>query len=292
MISVKKNFAKPPASFSHSNCQAKIKECIQHKKYIDSDWYKKKDIKNALKRIYKNKCAYCEGYSSAPFHVDHYRPKKEVSIKVADKKIKIKGHSGYYWLAYNWSNLLWSCYWCNQNKDTQFPLEDESKRIFSPPLKANELDESKCKSSKLKSETPLLINPEIDKPEDHFYFYRNGKIKSTSKRGKTTISICKLNREDLQLPRRKLVDKFYEEINTEVTDHLSGEVDFPNFKRNIKNILTKIYKRAEPEKEYSRFGYFIFIKFEHFFIKKSKFDANTKQVLLKIYNEFLSKVMA
>ena len=144
----------------------------------------------------------------------------------------------------------------------------------------------------MKSETALLINPEIDKPEDHFYFHRNGKIKSTSTRGNTTISTCKLNREDLHIERRKLADNFIDEITTEVTDHLHGKVDLQNFERNIKNILAKIYKNAEPEKQYSRFGYFMFIRFEDFFIKKSKFDTNTKKVLLKIYKEFLTKVMA
>jgi len=296
MISVKKDFTKPPASLTGNTCQSKIKDCIDSKSYIKSDWYKKEDTKKLLKEIYNNKCAYCEGYSNAqaPFHVEHYRPKDELTIKVNNKKTKVAGHKGYYWLAYNWSNLLWSCYWCDQNKSSQFPLEDESNRIFNPPLKPDgNLNKKECESIALKPETPLLLNPEIDKPEEHFYFKRNGKIKSISKRGKATIEICQLNREDLCVDRKKLVDSFNAEIITEVADYLDDktELDFQNFNRNLNNILTKIYKKAEPENDYSRFGYFMFIRFEYFFIKKSKFDANTKQVLLKIYNEFLDKIL-
>lgn len=294
MISVKKDFTKAPASLLSETCLSKIKDCIDGKSYIESDWYKQKDTKKQLKEIYNNKCAYCEGYSSAqaPFHIEHYRPKNEVTVKVNGKKIKVAGHKGYYWLAYNWSNLLWSCFWCNQNKSSLFPLEDETNRIFNPPLKPNgNLNEKQCESVALKSETPLILNPEIDKPENHFYFKRNGKIKNISKIGKATISICALNREDLQLARRKLVDDFYANIVTEVTDYLDdeNEVDFLNFKRNIKNIISKIYRRTEPQNDYSWFGYFMFTKFEYFFIKKSDFDKETKNILLKIYNELASK---
>jgi len=294
MIHIKKDFTIPPASLISETCQSKIKTCIDKKSYIKSDWYKKDDTKLALKEIYHNKCAYCEGYSSAqaPFQVEHYRPKDEASIKINDKKAKINGHQGYYWLAYNWSNLLWSCYWCNQKKSSLFPIENESNRIINPPLNANnDLDEDKCQSATLKSETPMLLNPEIDKPEEHFYFKRNGKIKSISKRGKATIEICQLNREDLHIARRKLVRGFSDDIRTEVADHLSGAIDFQNFNRNLNNILTKIYKRAEPENDYSRFGYFMFVKFKHFFLKKSDFDESTKEKLLEIYNEFVDSVM-
>jgi len=94
-------------------------------------------------------------------------------------------------------------YWCDQNKSSHFPLEDESNRIFNPPLKLDgKLNKKQCESATLKSETPLILNPEIDKPEEHFYFKRNGKIKSISKRGKATIEICQLNREDTHTQKK------------------------------------------------------------------------------------------
>jgi len=297
MISVTKDFTKPPASLLSDKCQSKIKESIEKASYQKSNWYKRKDTKKALKEIYNNKCAYCEGYSSAqaPFHVEHYRPKKEASITVDDKKIKIEGHKGYYWLAFEWSNLLWSCYWCNKNKDTQFPLEDEKNRKFNPPLDKGgklKVNNCRCNNAELLSEKPLLINPEIDNPEDHFYFLPNGDIKSLSEIGKATIRICELDREDLCRARKKLVNKFYKNIRTKVTAHLSGEVDLSNFERNIKDILTEIYKRTEPENDYSRLSHFMIKKFKYFFLKKSDFNDDTKGKLLKIYEEFLSKVMA
>jgi len=62
-------------------------------------------------------------------------------------------HSGYWWLAYNWDNLLLSCKKCNQHKGTKFPLKDESKRAFS-------------ENDDLRKEEPILIDPLTENPED------------------------------------------------------------------------------------------------------------------------------
>lgn len=223
MISVKKVFTNAPASLSHSNCLAKVEASIKNKSYQKSDWYKKEDTKVALKEIYNNKCAYCEGFSAAqaPFPVEHYRPKGKVTVFVSNKIIDVSNHNGYYWLAYEWSNLLWSCYWCNQHKASQFTLEDETQRVFQPTLNVDgDLIKKECliDADVLLAEKPLLLNPEIDKAEDHFYFLPNGEIKSVTNRGKETIRICELDREDLCLARRKLADDIFKEITTEVTD--------------------------------------------------------------------------
>ena len=59
---------------------------------------------------------------------------------------------GYYWLAYEWSNLLFCCRLCNQQfKRNHFPLADPARRARSH-------------RDDIGQEEPLLINPAIEDP--------------------------------------------------------------------------------------------------------------------------------
>ncbi len=77
--------------------------------------------------------------------IEHYRPKSMVTGE-AD-------HPGYWWLAYEWTNYLFSCKPCNQDhKRNHFPLLPGSRRAVGP-------DDS------LSAERPVLLNPIDDNPE-------------------------------------------------------------------------------------------------------------------------------
>lgn len=283
MIKVNKDFKNLPASFKKKKCIAVIEKCLKESKYVQSDWYKTDEIKEQLKKVYNNKCAYCEGQSAAqsPFQVEHYRPEnspKENSM-----------HPGYYWLAYEWSNLLWSCFWCNNYKKNQFPLEGEKERVQNPPLlKSGKLDHDKCKanSAELINEEPLLLNPEIDDRKKNLYFLPNGAIKGYTKKGKATIEICKLDRLDLIVSRKAIVDDFKEEIDLEIRDFLKGEVKLVDFKKGIKKIIARIYKRQLPHKPYSKLSYFMFDKFNQFFVNNIAYDNDTKYILRNTHEEY------
>ncbi len=87
--------------------------------------------------LFFGKCAYCEGaLELIDGDVDHFRPKGAVSDQHG-KPITIDGdefreHQGYYWLAYDWRNLLPSCKTCNQiYKGSQFPVEGKMRHL--PP---------------------------------------------------------------------------------------------------------------------------------------------------------------
>lgn len=131
MISVTKQFDKPPQSLIDNDCIQKIKQCLVEKgTHKFKSHYKKKDTKKKLIDIYNGKkCAYCEGTpaTTSPIQVEHYRPKKKC-------RKKIPTHQGYYWLGYEWTNLLYACGNCNNSKGTQFPLEDTGIRITSHPM--------------------------------------------------------------------------------------------------------------------------------------------------------------
>ena len=76
-----------------------------------TDHYKDVQIKIALEKLFNFKCAYCERDLSPPWDVEHFRPKGRVAER--------REHPGYYWLAYEWTNLYPSCQNCNQRRKDQ-----------------------------------------------------------------------------------------------------------------------------------------------------------------------------
>lgn len=77
------------------------------------------------------KCCYCElREQNKRNDVEHFRPKGR-----ADRAPGSKDIHGYWWLAYTWENLLFSCRNCNQSpaKLDKFPL-----RVGSTALQAEE----------------------------------------------------------------------------------------------------------------------------------------------------------
>jgi uncharacterized protein (TIGR02646 family) len=110
-------------------------------------------LKKWLSSVSANKCWYCEAKSMrAPFDVDHFRPKLAITVD----GIKLAGHDGYYWLAYEWQNFRLSCQRCNRpekddtsiphGKANEFPIQDETVRCFLPAGDAN-------------AESPKLLDP-------------------------------------------------------------------------------------------------------------------------------------
>jgi len=163
-------------------------------------WKELKEI--FLNYIFHQKCAYCEGKISAhvTLDVEHYRPKKQIT----ERRILLN-HCGYFWLAYEWYNLLLACRHCNS-----FHKNTINGKLQTHPGKANEfcvngnrinnpsLDPENWQNE-LSQEQPLLLNPYFDYPEDHIAFDENGFAypKGGSDRGKETIDVCDLNRPAL-----------------------------------------------------------------------------------------------
>ncbi len=96
-------------------------------------------LKKWLASASGHKCWYCEAKSSrAPFDVDHFRPKLGITVG----GVKLVGHTGYYWLAYEWWNFRLSCQRCNRpekdysgtlhGKANEFPIQDEAHRCQLP----------------------------------------------------------------------------------------------------------------------------------------------------------------
>jgi uncharacterized protein (TIGR02646 family) len=156
---------------------------------IDAAIYGHEDVKKALRQAQHDKCAFCESKIThiSPGDVEHYRPKKGFQQKRKDRI----GRPGYYWLAYDWDNLLFSCESCNRSgKGNLFPLEDPGARALDH-------------SHDITQEKPLLLHPAQDDPAEHLVF--NGadiSPKNGSKRGDVTIKTLRLDRSELFERRR------------------------------------------------------------------------------------------
>ncbi len=137
--------------------------------------------------------------------MEHFRPKGKVtdlsdqSIRIQDDDGHEKEHPGYYWLAYDWENLLPSCQLCNQpskdldsatgqtvklGKRSRFPLTSGSRYTWHP-------------DHDLSAESPVFINPVQEDPAEHLEVdLETGLMSSKTARGRVCIDVFGLNLRD------------------------------------------------------------------------------------------------
>ena len=163
----------------------------------DGTLYSAPSVKDALNTLYNRKCAFCDNLPiGSPAQVEHYRPKDGVNGII---------HSGYYWLAYEWSNLLLACGNCNSKKSNNFPIRNTSNRVTQPDVDALGIDENAnfILNNPLSLEGAILLNPEIDNPEIHLVFLPSGEIDHLTTRGYESKRHYNLNRDELFVNGRK-----------------------------------------------------------------------------------------
>lgn len=150
----------------------------------------RKRIVHALQELFNGKCAYCESSVNTVTHgnYDNFRPKN--GTRGLNKEFS-RDH--YWWLTYEWANLYYCCPKCNQFKSTWFPVVGPRAKIGT------------SHSEIVNSEQSLLIDPCIDRPEEHLIYNESGEVDFLTAKGKTTIEIIKLNRVDLVESRRRVV---------------------------------------------------------------------------------------
>ncbi|MES1160423.1 MAG: hypothetical protein ABUM51_06690 [Bacteroidota bacterium] len=156
---------------------------------FDNSIYGHPDVKTALRLYQEGKCCFCEAKIEHISYgdVEHYRPK--AGWIQGEEKLN---QPGYYWLAYDWDNLLLSCQICNQrHKKNFFPLLDATKRALSHEYN-------------LEEESPVFIKPDEEDPEVFIEFKEEIPFPvDDSLRAKTTIEKLGLDREALNERRRE-----------------------------------------------------------------------------------------
>jgi 5-methylcytosine-specific restriction endonuclease McrA len=166
--------------------------------FNDKLYSRRKEFFKSNEAPFYGKCTYCESsLSQQRGDIEHFRPKAAVT----DEWDRPIDHPGYYWLAYDWRNLIPACTTCNQSttvgdrtigKQNRFPV------IGQHAQRPAELDQ----------EQPLLINPASGKDEDdpalHMEFDpTTGYFAALTPRGQMCIDIFGLNDiDDLVSARR------------------------------------------------------------------------------------------
>jgi hypothetical protein len=199
-------------------------------------------FKELFSKAQHGKCAYCEVSVIGAQHgdVDHYYPKGQVQALYDDPQTwgrekpylsNVEGRStkplcktGYWWLAYEWSNYLLSCMVCNEYwKGAIFPVENDPRKL--PPVADV-------------SEAALLLNPfENINPTEHLFFDNFGQVHPAagSRRGFETIRTCGLDRPSLRNIRGGIAREAYA-----LTDRLRT-VDAPS---QLRDILYSLYLKG------------------------------------------------
>jgi hypothetical protein len=194
-------------------------------------------FKAELSAAQNGRCAYCElpVTAGAPGDVEHFAPKNNIkaftgapgeegaevpnSYKVKGRRPALLAEQGYWWLAYDWSNYLLSCWVCNgQWKGNLYPTKPTGRRRRLPPTRRTK-------------ETPLVINPFGDAdPADHLRFNVDGSIEPlhASERGHETIRTVGLHRVGLVFERRTIAEDAFIAIGDAVTDMQAGVAPVDN----------------------------------------------------------------
>jgi hypothetical protein len=194
------------------------------------------DLKDFLMaHVFMKRCAYCEarvdptGWGDA----EHWRPKGKITVREADGSTRVICTRGYYWLAYDWRNLVVACSQCNSvGKANHFPVAGTHHCGSGPgPLPTiEELDAM---------EQPELLHPYVDQhPEEHLTFDQTGSVVALTPRGSTSLRTFNLNREGLVEARFEVQDLAWKRVHfamgvsgaavkTEIDRILNGPGSFP-----------------------------------------------------------------
>jgi hypothetical protein len=241
--------------------ERKIKGSIYSDPYYDANGKTASRVIDKLNTWYHYKCAYCE--RRYKLDVEHYRPKGEVrdlennKVQINNGKGVLVDHPGYYWLCYEWSNLLPACISCNRDggKYSKFPTFDHYNGIV--PLKENKLIIERCfvGHKDLNNEMPYLIHPENDEVKGKFKFKVDNEKKGIEilgadpeGRGEATINICQLNRPEIRMDRLEFViDPINKALLSIIKRFDAGKFDENSLKSRIDDLIQKLYDDLDYE---------------------------------------------
>jgi hypothetical protein len=202
---------------------------------FDRAVYGHTEVKAALRIAQHDKCGFCESKVShvAFGDVEHFRPKSAVRSRPGEALIS----PGYFWLAYEWENLMFACECCNRrHKGNLFPLFDETTRARAP-------------SDIIDRESPLFIDPSREDPAAHIGFREEVPYAiGGNARGEATIDALGLHRPELVERRRDRLQKLRQ--LRRAMDLLKRKRG-PESKTLVKEISAELLRSTEDGAEYS-----------------------------------------
>jgi hypothetical protein len=173
-----------------------------------------------LDYVFAGKCAYCEIKIKGGFfgEGEHYRPKKRISFRENGRLrvLDVPRNDGYFWLMYDWRNLVPSCQDCNNRKVDQFPAK---KHMLDPALDSDQLDTL---------EHPFLLNPYRDDPSKHIRFGKFGIVAPIDDIGRATIEVLGLDRESLTERRREKQELAHTALKFALIQYIGNQISLTN----------------------------------------------------------------
>jgi hypothetical protein len=212
-----------------------------------------KDLKDWLMvHVFHRRCAYCERPISGYYgDAEHYRPKGAVRrvdsagamvladwqmLDSGDGTLLTLGHPGYFWLAYDWRNLLPSCVYCNSGRGKNDRFDVQQRHVVLVALESDAVEqmdqavrprESRrwpghyylSPESLDERESPLLLNPlnapDPRDPHEHIRFGVRGIVAAVddSPTGRNTIEVLRLREETLRQERQRAQEEFQDKFH-------------------------------------------------------------------------------
>lgn len=283
MIKINKDFNKIPKGLQSKACIKKITAALDEKNahHFDSYHYRDSCLED-LQKLYHQKCGYCETnpLPGSSLQSEHFRPKKGVK--------DLNNHNGYYWLAYEWSNLLLGCAKCNSYKSDHFPIADDGIRVYEPVKNRdgtfNQAHQLAIAPHFL-DEKPLLLNPEVDDVEDHFIINSSGEWVAISEKARKTEVVCQLNRDDLRYARTACIQKFVRKIERHLDYFLNEGLQQIYFQKYMNYEFKLLETQIANPIPYSRTYWFMFNHFEDIILPH--ISDESKVVALNAFKKFL-----
>jgi uncharacterized protein (TIGR02646 family) len=249
------------ASYNAAPNQYKSRPGIPVRQIIKMEFYNAiygdDTVKSQLITEQHDKCCFCEGkFSDNSFgDVEHFRPKGAYKVRGANKNT----YPGYFWLAYDWNNLMYSCEKCNRkHKLNNFPLNQEVTRK-TDPNNPNLLANEDC----------LLINPIEENPGLFIEFKEevpvsiNGNLKGT-----TSIKYYGLERlNDSRLENLKAIKLALTFSNIDETNAAEVAQAAADLKISSADLVDSIINAKQlfnsAAKDTAKFAYSVRCKFPH-----------------------------
>jgi len=204
---------------------------------FDRGIYAADEVKVALRTAQYDKCAFCEAKVThiTDGDIEHFRPKSAVKQNTGGKL----EYPGYFWLAYEWDNLLLACNNCNRrHKGNLFPLLDLKKRCR--PGRKN-----------LAHESPLFINPAAEDPALFIEFVGETVIaKGGNHRGQATIDALGLDRTEL-IEHRLTRLRVLQQLQRDLVAFQSLRRPTQGQKQLIADLQAMLAEHQQPDAEYS-----------------------------------------
>jgi hypothetical protein len=238
MAAWRQKWANTPAPHDH---KLKAREKPKVKDAVYKAWAK--EVYIVMAAPFYGKCGYCETKIYAGMHgdIEHFRPKGAVTDQ-AGKPVVIdvagveEEHPGYYWLAYDWVNLLPACQLCNEPSMSHSPGRRIGKWNYFPVIGAVRA----AAPGEEVNELPMLINPVVEDPAQHLQLDEVGVLYATTERGQACIDVFGLNERDLPNDRAKV----YKDTKRLIIDLLAEAEKDPNSQRT-KDLLEQVGRVQE-----------------------------------------------